>query len=325
MEELPSIQSIKGTLDKNFGRYKGLLSNPDTSPFEGSGIFSNRRLTRKAWVFSGIITEEYIIGFAIVDAGYIGTAFCYLWDRKNQVYLEEKSDRFFGFPESFNPSLSSDWSLEDGAKKWSFRKKDNQYIVSFIGKKINLEYSLTETENGVSVIAPSKDRPFHFTYKNMNLKANVKLNMNGENINFEGYFGTIDFSKGFPPRETFWNWASLSGVTEDGKSFALNLVTIFNDGLENILWLDEKIIPLGKAKFHYNQPISKNNTSVTTEDEIIEFNFFPEGERSENLNVLVLKSNFTQAFGKFEGKVNLKNKILKIKGFGLLEEHTAVW
>jgi hypothetical protein len=162
-------------------------------------------------------------------------------------------------------------------------------------------------------------------YKNMNLFSEVVLSLGNKEIKFDGNIGVLDFSKGYPPRETFWNWASFVGITSSGKEFALNATAIFNDGLENIYWLDKKPYPLGKATFSYEKPISDNTTSIKDDSGILTLEFSPEGKRSEKLDALILKSHFTQAFGKFKGKIIHAGEEILVSGSGLVEEHYALW
>lgn len=325
MSILEKVNSVSGDLSKHIGRYQGLL-NFDSSKWDGNkGYFSERRLQRKAWIFSGLITEDFTVGFAIVDAGLIATAFAYVYERKTGLFIEEKMDKILGFSDEFQPSLQDAWRLDKGNQVWEFMPVKGGYSILYSGNKISLKYVLLDNENGMSTIAPAKDRPFHTTYKNMNLPAEVKIKIGNQEHSWTSDCGTIDFSKGYPGRETFWNWASFSGKAESGESFALNLVAGFNDGLENNAWISGEILPLDIAKFSYKKPISLNECEIVTMDGLSEFRFYPEGKRSEDINLVLFQSRFVQAYGRFEGKILYNGKTLKLQGYGLVEEHYAVW
>ena len=323
-EPIKPLSEVMGSLSENYGRYYGLLDF-QTAQLDGSGLFSPRRFSRKAWIFSGLVTEKYITGFAVVDAGVVATAFCYVQDRVTGAYLEEKAVKPYGFPEEFSPSLKNTWKIQDGRKIWKYEPFGDSYKFEYLGKDFSLHFSMKENENGISTIAPSEGRPFHFTYKNMNLTSDVVLSLGNKEIKFNGNIGVLDFSKGYPPRETFWNWASFVGITSSGHEFALNLTAIFNDGLENIYWLDKKPYPVGKATFTYEKPISENQTIIKDDSGLLALDFTPEGKRSEKLDALILKSNFTQAFGKFKGKIIHGGEEILVSGSGLVEEHYALW
>lgn len=318
------LSEILGNLSDNFGRYYGYYSF-QTVPYDGTGLFSNRRLKRKAWIFSGIISEEYIIGFAIVDAGIVGTSFCYVKERKTGIYIEEKAVIPYGFPDEYQPGLDSPWILKDGKKSWRFQTENDFLKMEYLGEEFSIQFQIKNNLDGISTIAPSQNRPFHFTYKNMNLGVSGILTIGNKDIPIKGNYGVIDFSKGYPPRETFWNWACLIGKSETGDSFGLNLVSHFNEGLENIYWLSGKPNPLDTALFHYQNPIYENYTLLQTTCGSLEIEFYPEGKRQESLNAIFLKSDFTQAFGNFRGSIQKDGIKHKISGQGLLEEHYALW
>jgi hypothetical protein len=324
METIKPLSEIMGELSQNYGRYYGHYEF-QTDAMDGRGIFSPRRLSRKAWIFSGTISEEYITGFAIVDAGLAATAFCYIQNRITGEFLEENMTKPFGFSDDFFPSLSRNWDLQDGKKSWKYEGNGNDYKFEYLGDQFSLQFSMKDSENGISTIAPSIDRPFNFTYKNMNLPTKVTLSLRGKEVHWESSIGVLDFSKGYPPREIFWNWASLIGTTNKKDSFGLNLVAHYNEGLENIYWLNGIPYPLGKAVFSYDKPISENPTEILVEGGILRLQFIPEGKRKEDLNFVLYRSQFTQAFGKFTGTLHHKDGSLEISGSGLLEEHSALW
>ncbi|MCB1142288.1 MAG: DUF2804 domain-containing protein [Leptospiraceae bacterium] len=324
MNDLSHINTIEKEFP-DFGRYRGYYPL-DTTKWDGEGIFSLRRTKRKAWVFAGILTEEYIIGFAIVDAGIMATGFAYLQNRKTGKFIEEKCLRPLGFPDNYNPDLKSSWTIVDGRKSWHFLGSGNTYQFDFVGESFSVQCEAEEEYEGLSVVAPSKNRPFHYTYKNMNLKSKVTITHEGTKKVLNGNFVSIDFSKGYPPRETFWNWASLIGtVAETGDKIGINLVSGFNDGLENAVWLGGNLIPLGLSEFKYQKPISIHRTEIRTNDALLEIQFSPEGKRMENIDVVLYRSQFIQAFGVFEGKLLYKGNTLRFHGLGLVEEHHALW
>jgi len=134
----------------------------------------------------------------------------------------------------------------------------------------------------------------------------------------------LDFTLGYPPRRTFWNWAAGSGQA-GGERIGFNLVAEFNEGLENALWIGGRILPLAQAHFRYEKGALERTWRVRTEDGVFEATFEPEGKRAENIDVLVISSKFTQMFGRFVGTLLIEGERVPFTADGVVEEHHAVW
>jgi hypothetical protein len=53
-------------------------------------------------MYAGAFSERYFVGFAIADAGIVGTAFVYVFDSQTGKYVEEITVPF-GFGSDFDP------------------------------------------------------------------------------------------------------------------------------------------------------------------------------------------------------------------------------
>lgn len=317
----------KSLLENNtnipYGVYDDLITDTDTSFWDKQGLLAKKRRTeRKAWIFFGVYSPDLICGFAIADAGMVATAFSYFYSLKDGIFEEDKTTVPFGFSNDFNPNLDSEWKLGN----YSIKTVNGKMSMQYIGKyKMFIESE--NTNEGVSVVAPSKGgRPFNFTYKNQCVPVKVQINNGGiSTYATSGRYGSIDFTKGYPPRETIWNWMSFIGNTETEKIIALNLVDRFNENMENILWVNGQKTLLSKAKFTLQKPYDKTDWLIETTDGILNCHLSPRGARSENINALVLKSQFIQAFGTIDGTVLINGKEEKFTAFGVSEDHHAIW
>lgn len=299
-----------------YGLYSGPIKDVSTAPWAAL-----RRNQRKVWVYAGAFTGRYYVGFAIADAGIVATAFAYVFDSETNTYLEEKATVPFGFNKAFDPALTSNWKL----KNYSIHTEGNTTVCAYKGKRLSVNMHITENGLGSTTLAPAAGRPFHHSYKNLLLPTKVELLIDGQPVAFEGNIGGIDFSKGYPPRNTFWNWASLNAVTDTGIEFGVNLVADFNNSIENALWVNGRVSQLSQAAFSYKRPIESNNTHVRTLDGILDMQFKPLGVRGESINALLMVSRFKQPFGVFNGTVLLDGQRHKFTGYGVVEEHFAKW
>ncbi len=306
-----------------FGVYDDLISNVDTSFWDKQGMITKKRRTeRKAWIFFGVYSPELICGMAIVDAGMVATAFSYFYSLKDGIFEEDKTTVPLGFPSNFNPDLNSEWTLGNYSIKTNNGKLSMQY-----NGKFKMYIDAENTSNGASIVAPSKEgRPFNFTYKNQCVPVKVQINNRGvSTYATSGKYGSIDFTKGYPPRETTWNWLSFIGNTETEKIVAVNIVDRFNENMENILWVDGQKTILSPAVFSKHKPYDKTDWLIETKDGILNCHLSPRGARSENINAVILKSQFIQPFGMIDGTLMINGKPEKFTALGVVEDHHAVW
>ncbi|MCH2022508.1 MAG: DUF2804 domain-containing protein [Saprospiraceae bacterium] len=322
---LPNIRKLySGKKLEKYGIYNDLVQVTNTNAWDGSkGWKSPRRWQRKSWVFFGAYSADIFVGFAIIDAGFLGKAFCYIYYPKSGKILENGIDRPFAFGNEFEANLDSHWKLG----KYQIYKKNGKIHFEFLGKKFQVKVQCDNNDNGLSFLCPSTGgkRPFHFTYKNLLLPTQIQLTQKGQKQTFSDLYGGIDFSKGYPPKHTNWNWTSFIGRLEDGTPVGINVVDQFNKNMENVIWLDTERILIGDVLYSYNKPLTKSEWIVKSVNGNLELKMNPNGSRKENINLKLIKSKFIQVFGAIEGKIKHKGTWKKLTGFGVMEEHEAIW
>lgn len=304
-----------------FGIYDGLIEDTRTSFWDVEGFFPKRRRSqRKCWIYFGSFAPDLYTGIAVVDAGYVATAFAYFYIPSKDLFVEDKLTLPFGFGEKFDPNLYDNWELG----KFKIATKNNKIEIAYKGK-FDLNIETENNTNGLSFVCPSEGRHFNFTYKNLLLPSNVKLIYKKETFLSDGNTGGIDFSKGYPPNKTIWNWASMVGKTKSGKEIAINIVNQHNANMENAVWLDGERHILSDVIFEKKMPYDKTPWHIKTKEDCLLLDFVPQGARAENLNLIALKSQFTQPYGVFSGSIKINGKTEKFTGNGVVEDHLAVW
>lgn len=308
-----------------FGRYRGAVADVSTARWD-RGASWPRRTQRKAWLYAGAWHDDFMVGYAVADAGYIGTAFVYVYDRARRVLAEEKVEIPFGFGEGFRPSLRHEWAFGLGGKRWRIEPDGAGIRFRYDGERIAFDMRVPSLDGGMTSIAPSLHRPFNHTFKRLSLPATVSARLDDRRFEQSLPHGAaVDFTLGYPPRDTRWNWACLQGTTDDGRSFGLNLVAYFNDELENALWLGDALIPLGRSEFTLGRPADQGAWTVRAADIDITLTFTPEGARRDRKNLGVVRHDFIQPFGRFEGTFLHEGKTVRVTGYGVVEDHTSHW
>lgn len=300
--------------DLSFGLYQGAVANPSLAAWP-----SLRRSALKQWIYAGVFNADYFCGFAIADAGRVATAFAYVYEVATQTFIEKKITIPFGFGPKADFDLNSYWKLGN----FTIAAQGNTLTLNFNSPNFRVNIILeNNTALGTTTITRAAYRPFNHTFKNQLMPAKVEAFVNGKALSFNGNIGSIDFSKGYPPRNTFWNWASMAGTfLDDNSPVGLNLVAEHNNGLENALWVNNQAIALPQAIFSYSPPTNKTPWGIKTMDGSVDLTFTPYGARTENINALIMLSKFTQPFGKFTGTIQGR----PVEGYGVVEEHLAKW
>ena len=307
------------------GRYAGAVSDLATRAWDGSrGLLSRRRLQRKGWMYFGAFSPEFSIGLAVIDAGIAATAFVYVADRERGTMVEEKLLKPFGFAAAFAPDWRQPWRLAGGGREWNIERGGAGWRIRYAGRRIALEMACGDHGRALTAISSAPGRPFAHTCKLAALDTTVDLELDGRAQRFEAA-ASMDFTLGYPPRSTIWNWASLDGRTEDGERVAVNLVAHFMNGLENALWLGDELIPLAQALFDYDRAQPMQPWRIRTLDGCVDVVFTPQGQRAENLRAGLMASVFAQPWGRFEGTVLTARGLRRVNGYGVVEEHRALW
>lgn len=305
------------------GAYNDIITNTSLKQWDSEGgLFKRRRTQRKAWMFLGVYSKDLMIGLAVADAGFLGNAFAYFYVPSEDLYLEQKVILPYGFSNDFDPELFDKWNL----RNFNIESHNGILRGSATGKfQLNIE--MKHNDKGLSFICPSVDRPFNFTYKNQNIESKATIIYKNKTYEINGKFGGIDFSKGYPPRQTIWNWAAISGQTKEGLPIGMNLFRGHNGKYENAAWIGNDRLLLSNTNFKYdkNKPLDKQDWILQTEDGLVDIKFTPSKSRSEKINVGILSHDFVQPFGRFEGTIKHNNIIHEFEGYGPVEEHESLW
>jgi hypothetical protein len=307
----------------SLGAYDNIIENTSLKSWDDDGgLFKRRRTQRKAWMFIGAYSKDLMVGLAIADAGFIGNAFAYFYVPSENLYKEQKVILPYGFANDFDPELNSKWNL----RNFNIETHNETLRGSATGDfQLNIE--MIHSDKGLSFICPTVDRPFNFTYKNLNLPTKVEVKFNNKVYQMEGRMGGIDFSKGYPPRHTIWNWALICGETNEGIPVGMNLFRGHNGKYENAAWIGDERILLSNTTFVYDRkkPLDSQNWTLKTEDGLVNAEFTPSKARMEKINAGLLSHDFTQPFGTFKGTILHNNKLHQFIGYGPVEQHESLW
>jgi len=205
-----------------------------------------RRMQLKQWIYLSVVTEKLLFACAVVDIGYIGSAFAYVVDRASGDKYEYSTlcPGAHGVTVAAN-SLSGVSCIEkagfgrivvlndDGSGKRRVELAlDGTLGKGSMGKgsKPPLRASIDILDPGddpapVVVVEQSEPGCFLYTHKNYGLPAQGHVSCGPIDDSFElgkGLAG-FDYNRGYRPRETYWNWAAACGHSVAGERVGFNL------------------------------------------------------------------------------------------------------
>ena len=197
------------------GRFDAPIGDLSTAHWDANcGLRSPRRLQRKGWLYGAVFSERWIVGCAIADAGLLGSAFVYVFDRQSRRMMEYNSLRPLAFAADFQPSPNGVWALKQGDKSWRIQPLTDQsgWHFQFTHPDWDVSFELHDNRTSISALnnAPSAShrgqpsRPFHYTHKLTGAVANLRLRMHNETHELTDVRGVFDFTLGYPPRATLW-------------------------------------------------------------------------------------------------------------------------
>mgnify|MGYP005638670111 CR=1 FL=1 len=335
--------SAKKTGNLSQHSWAGKFNYPDTKNLLNLNdhFFSLERFKEKRWCYMGIIHPKIIFGCAVVHLGYISSAFAFGFDRQEKKMINHSlvfpplgQVRYDRNPEN---GICSYKSFRGQLILTNDKKHDKRSIkASFYlpGKSLKANIDILEPDGGMSpmnFLMPMKNKTSAFTTKIAGLKARGKIIVNKKKFDLisENTFAIFDWTNGFYPRKTCWNWACGAGVASDGTKIGFNFSSgVYENGLlENTVWINGTPFQQGDILFTYDAKNPEQPWQIKSKDELINLKFKPEGIRRANDNLGVIKSKFIQPCGSFEGSIKTKDNLCihLLSVGGVVEEHFAKW
>ncbi|WOT06951.1 DUF2804 domain-containing protein [Shewanella youngdeokensis] len=325
----------------NFGHFDGPVNQLATEQFRYFNSMDkpasrwSKHFDYKQFQFVSIVTPHYVIGVALADIRYLGSAFCYLYDIQNNTLLESTwlKPLGVGYKMSASP-MQGVASISGGKGTIEFGIVDGGWRVGLqaLGIEADLHLQPEPLSLPMAVCIPTGYNGWTYTQKHNGLQVKGQLIINHEPQPLQRVTAGYDFSAGYMRRETSWRWASINSLTAQG-SLGLNLAAGVNETgcNENVFWLNGERHLLGAVRFEFARQLSKETSAqpwqIYSDNGQIELTFIPRNCRQQKLNLWLIKSNFRQYLGHFSGYIidNFGHKHLINNVLGLTEDHFARW
>lgn len=297
-----------------------------------------RRFHYKQFQYFGIISDSLMAGCALADTGWLGLAFFYLFDPETGELTEHtfRSPLAGALKLSDSPTEGVSRFRQPGVEiELGYQREDDgslrkTLLLNAAGIEINAAILEPVDYQPMSICTRTGINGWVYANKVAGLPVTGRIARPGREIPLAGdqYFGHHDFSAGFMRRETFWNWACLSGDSDIGH-IGLNVSCGVNETsyTENCLWLNNQLIKIDTTVFEYDRDDLFSPWQIYSVDGKVALRFTPLGRHREKMNLGIFASNFSQLFGHFEGqlKTDTGDTIELPRMHGFVEEQYAKW
>ncbi|MFC3532139.1 DUF2804 domain-containing protein [Vogesella facilis] len=284
-----------------FGMYRGIV--PELS-WQALPLPLGRRLTRrlhhKRWQYAAFAHADFFIGVAVVDVGWAGSAFAYLFDRRRGRLLA-------AFDATGLPLLSTrledrafgDATFRRGSECIAFRHADSRLELTINTRELKLaaHIALPAADSVLAAIAPANWQA-HATHKSGALSCSGFAEAGGERFVLDACHASLDASNGLLARDTDWRWASAHA-----GPLGFNLQAGYMGDAENAIWLDGVPWRVGAVQFEFDAANPLAPWHIHSDDGAVELLFTPEGARSGDKNLLLAASRYIQPVGRFDGRL----------------------
>lgn len=324
LEETPRQPTLDGR--PQFGTYAGRC--PDARlQLERAGVPWLRRLvSRKRWHWFGAFDDDVAVGGALVDAGFFANAFLWLFDRTTGTLYDES----VVVPASVlrvttHPTVGTLARVAVPGYRLSLDRRGETLAIegSFGDIDCSLEL-VADDERAMTAVCPvaGRQRGVNVTQKEVGLPATGDMSVedgSSETFSLDGT-GLVDYTHGLLARQTEWEWAIGTCETGGGTTVGFNLVDGFNDGRENVVWRDGVPERVGSATVS----VPENETDAwhaATDCGTVDMSLSVEGNRIEDIDLGVVRSEYRQPLGEWTGTVAGH----EVTGVGVAEEHLVRW
>ncbi|MGH2982469.1 MAG: DUF2804 domain-containing protein [Solirubrobacterales bacterium] len=260
---------------------------PDPMPILRAGRI------RKRWRYIGVYAPEVMLCAARVQVGPLRHSFWAVWDREER-------------------RRHAHTRLLPGGSEVTMQGPDVAIEADEVSARLHFGDAAP-----VEALCPSGERGFGWTRKRAGVPVSGTIEAAGRRWRLDAR-GVDDESAGYHRRNTHWHWSAGVGRAADGRAVAWNLVEGINDPpqrSERGIWLEGAPQEPGPVDFSGLESIRFGDGC--------RLRFAAESERARDDNLLVFRSRYRHLFGIFSG--SLEGGVELRDGFGVMEEHEAVW
>ncbi|MCS6901544.1 MAG: DUF2804 domain-containing protein [Myxococcales bacterium] len=329
----PSLLDPHG--EPAWGAYVGPLPPILLGSFARRQGFAAENTRRKRWIYAAIATERILLGMAITDLRYAAHAFLFAAEigpggrmlaDVSALGVPRVGCQVGDFPEEGCDA----WFRSTRASLFFRRPRGSSaYELIAITPELRV-YATLDTVGSpapLAAILRPEGSPLMVTEKRVLMPVRGAFDLHGQRYWLDGAVGGMDYSQGYPPRETTWRWGFFLGKSVDGHPLAMNLVQGFNGYPECVVWFDGCSFPLGEGRFSFHETNPLDPWSIQTDDGAASLSFEPCALHQEAHDLGPIATRFLQPIGVYRGHFDIpgRGRVLVDGAPGVAEDQYVRW
>lgn len=304
----------------------GLTHGLRTGPLVGDPLeVGPRRGRARRWLYTAAGGTAAAAGAAVVDLGFVGTAFAWATVAGRTWTWEHKA--------LLGRGLSVGRTAEEGA---AFRvagarlelRSDGSFALDVPvrgGGRLRADVAAASVTSAV-LVTPTPAGGWNATQKAAGYATTgwVEVGAQREEL---GLGGWRDWTSGRQDRRTTWRWAAGAGLAVDGRRVGFNLSTGMNGVSwgENVVWWDGVPHPLEASSL---TPVDGDaGAAWSLRGPGWWLDLEPWGVREADEDLWLVRSRYVQPIGRFRGSLPAPDgTVVAIEdAVGVTEDHDATW
>lgn len=281
----------------------------------------------KAWQWWGVIDEHMAAGSAIIRLGYASQLFFWCLDRRSgEFWCDHELTRAPWAASISHDPLDPMVARFGSGKSPACRvEREGWQVARMHGdlprQRVSWALRFEELVQPMTAICPVKRGRVNVTVKQAGSLAHGEVRVGDRTWTLSPRArGMLDYTHGLLARQTSWRWAIGAGTLQDGRAVSFNVVAGFNQGLENVCWIEGVPGALGRVTVHCDPDSPRQIWRVTGEH--VELELDVEGVREADKNMGVAASKYVQPVGVWRGMI-AGEELGEV--WGVAEDHVATW
>ena len=327
--QLPAApESLAGTDGRpRFGLYAGSLRDASFAGLKDLPGPLQRRLMEKKWQYVFVATPEMMLSLAVIDAGYLASGICAVFDRGSRRLLVNENPVLPPICAQVGEAPADGMSARLLGPAIRARLQRAGGRVSIQAKWAHADVDLLLDANRAplpmtAVAEAGEPGRFDLTQKTVLVPAEGEVRAGNVRFPVQGQLAGLDYTHGFLARETAWRWGFASGRA-GSRLVAFNFSEGFLGGEgENVVWIDGEPQATGPVGFSFDAADPLGQWRLRSEDGRVDLVFHPEGHRAQTIDLKLIRSRYLQPFGTYSGTVN-GAAVDSLPG--VAEDHSALW